>query len=107
MKAALVSGTAGHIATAPPVLIVSLDSLGLIGEEDQRTIVRHELVHVEQAIRGDLCYNDGALQTWKGEAYEGDLADVNGGVYRLDLEALVEYLGLPWEREAYVRSEGE
>lgn len=74
---------------------------------EQEMMIRHELVHLEQTVRGDsLLVEEG--QTWKGEIYPKEfLMNINGGIYQNDPHALYIYHRLPWEVEAFIRSEGE
>ena len=52
--------------------------------DDFITCVLHELVHVKQQFKGELKEMKGIEKMWKGEVYIG-----------------IDYLNLPWEKEAY------
>ncbi|WP_241299600.1 hypothetical protein [Burkholderia stabilis] len=93
------------VSSADPVLVVGDEFTGL-SPENQVVVATHELVHLEQVVRGDLLLLNDGRQMWEGVDY-GDLAAVNSGVHRGDLGVTFQYLSFPWEREAFIRSEGE
>lgn len=74
---------------------------------DQDMMIRHELVHLEQTVRGDALLVDEG-QVWKGVLFPKEpLMNINGGLHRRDPHALYVYHTLPWEEEAYRRTEGD
>lgn len=87
-----------------PKLIVT-DALDQMPDERRDIALRHELVHLEQLIRGDTWYSEQEGQFWNGEWHP--VEDINAGRVQGDPAAVVAYLRLPWEREAYCRTEGE
>ncbi|MGP9797091.1 hypothetical protein ACT3UJ_07000 [Halomonas sp. 86] len=89
-----------------PKLLIS-DGLDGLPEDVRDTALRHEMVHLEQLVRGDtwLTAEEGEGQYWKGEYFP--IMDINGGLAQGDPRALYHYLALPWEQEAYCRTEGE
>lgn len=56
-------------------------------------ICMHEMVHVEQIVRGDLAATPENVRLWKGEKF-------------CSLRADREYFKMPWEVEAYNRQIG-
>lgn len=97
--------TTGAIATVPPVVIVALDSFEHYDDEERRIVATHELVHAEQAVRGSLKPICDGRQQWDGTWYD-NVASINQFAAQGNPAAQIEYLNLPWEKEAYVRSEG-
>ena len=59
-------------------------------EKQINDVIRHEKVHLDQIERGDLDYNDSAV-FWKGKKYSR--AQMKEGTKNL-----------PWEKEAYKKS---
>ena len=59
-------------------------------EKQINDVIRHEKVHLDQIERGDLDYNDSAV-FWKGKKYSR--AQMKEGAKNL-----------PWEKEAYKKS---
>lgn len=106
LKAAFLSHPAGAIATDPPILVMPLDRFDEMPAEQRRIVVAHELVHIDQALRGSLKFMGEQGQWWEGEVYPADVAVINDGLKNGDPVATVLYLGMPWEREAIERSEG-
>lgn len=93
------------MSTASPSLLIG-DSFNSLPEETQIEAATHELVHLEQTVRGDLVYVEGGGQIWRGVDY-GDIGAINAGRGRGEHYATYLYLTLPWEQEAYIRSGGE
>lgn len=100
----LINNPAGVLLYDEPKLIVSLDALNPSTEAD---VIRHELVHLEQLVRGDtVLVPDGQL--WQRVLYrKSDLMDINAAMSKNIPGARYCYLNLPWEREAYVRGYGQ
>lgn len=104
LKAVFTSHPAGVLPYADPILMICPDRLVDI---DADTTIRHELVHLEQMVRGDTLLVPGA-QIWKGERYAAERTmAINAAVSKKLPGALYPYLSLPWEREAFIRTEGE
>ncbi|MFL9898055.1 hypothetical protein PQR71_07780 [Paraburkholderia fungorum] len=101
---ALLTNPCGIISVAVPILIVAESFEGL-DPDRKRIAATHELVHLEQVIRGDFLYIEGGGYTWRGLVCD-DIGELNVGLIRGDARSLVAYLALPWEREAIERSEG-
>ena len=59
-------------------------------EKQINDVIRHEKVHLDQIERGDLDYNDSAV-FWKGKKYS-----------RAQMKECAK--NLPWEKEAYKKS---
>ncbi len=59
--------------------------------------LRHEMVHYDQWLRGDLSMKEGCI-VWKGETYEPILHDESATFEDIIIR---EIRDLPWEREAY------
>jgi|TARA_R100000781_G_scaffold50004_1_gene33164 hypothetical protein len=59
--------------------------------DDEQSIVDHEKVHIEQIKRGDLDYDDECVY-WKGKCYKRGEMDEG-------------HPDLPWEKEAYDRTD--
>ncbi|QIG66055.1 ImmA/IrrE family metallopeptidase [Ochrobactrum phage vB_OspM_OC] len=60
--------------------------------EEQFVAFCHELVHVEQMVRGDL------IKTKNGVSYKGEQYS-----FKKDISLVEDYKELPWEREANIR----
>jgi|TARA_R110002020_G_scaffold3091_4_gene14154 hypothetical protein len=61
-----------------------------VSPENQKQVIDHEEVHVDQVKRGDLDYDDDNVY-WKGKVYPRDTMDEGAK-------------NLPWEAEAYKNS---
>lgn len=105
-KAALVSHPCGVASSVPPTLLVNLDIFESANEADRDVWLTHEAVHLEQVVRGTW-RSVGISQWWEGKLWDVDVGDINEGIHKGELEATVNYLQLPWEKEAIIRSEGE
>jgi hypothetical protein len=105
-KAALLTHPCNVIMSESPTLLVNLDQFEALDEVQRKILLRHEAVHIEQVIRG-ASRAVGITQWWEGVLWDGDIGDVVAGVHKDDPSALVKYFELPWEKEAYIRSEGE
>jgi hypothetical protein len=94
------------VVADPPILFINQQEIA--GREGGKPeVLHHELVHAEQAIRGDSRLTE-AGQVWKGRLYGNDeLHEVNQGLRHRHPEAMYRYLCLPWEEEAFRRSEGD
>jgi hypothetical protein len=88
----------------PPRLFVT-DRLRQLDGHDQIIGIRHELVHLEQFVRGDTYLSDDDTQFWRGKPFN-DVGRINEGAAQGDLVLLAAYLELPWEREAIERTVG-
>lgn len=96
----------GVLVYPVPKLIIG-PTLNECPESEQDMMIRHELVHLEQAVRGDTLLVDEG-QIWKGSLYPIDyIYDINGGLYNNNPHATYLYFTLPWEAEAFRRSEGD
>jgi len=106
LRKTILTNEATHLATWPPLVIVAE---GLLAREDfheKACIIIHELVHVEQRVRGDLVYDEEERLRWKGEDVSDQVESINAGLAAKDKVAQLAYLELPWEAEAYQRSNG-
>lgn len=106
LKGVLLRFEAGALATELPLLIVPPKRLDLMERDAQLRVLTHELVHIEQAVRGSLKFVRSGGQWWEGELYKEDIATITQGLNVQDPIARVLYLQMPWEREAIQRSEG-
>lgn len=105
--------TNNFLANPCGVLVYSLPKLILsshlreVSPEHLDGMIRHELVHLEQTVRGDSLLIDGG-QLWKGALYDGEyLKDINGWMFQQHPFGYYSYFSLPWEEEAYRRTEGD
>lgn len=105
-KAALLTHPCSVIPSEPPTLLVNLDLFEAADEADREVWLTHEAVHIEQVVRGSS-RAAGITQWWEGALWDGDLGDIMEGMHKGDPEAAVKYFELPWEKEAFLRSEGE
>lgn len=88
----------------PPKLFVT-DTFRQLDREEQVVGMTHELVHLEQLVRGDTCLLATGTQVWKGNPFY-DVGAITEGALNGDPVLVAAYLELPWEREAIERSEG-
>lgn len=96
----------GVLVYSLPKLILS-SRLREVPPEHRDRMIRHELVHLEQKVRGDSLLVDGG-QLWKGTLYEGErLKDINGWMFQQHPYGYYLYQTLPWEEEAHRRTEGD
>ncbi len=106
LRKTILHGDASHLATWPPLVIVAE---GLLAREDfheKGYIIIHELVHVEQRVRGDLVYDEEERLRWKGEDVTDRMESIGAGLAARDTGAQLAYLELPWEAEAHQRTNG-
>ena len=88
----------------PPKLFVT-DTFRQLDRADKVVGMTHELVHLEQFVRGDTYLAEAETQIWKGKPYY-NVGEISEGALNGDPVFVAAYLELPWEREAIERSEG-
>ena len=81
-----IDGGALGMANDNGTIIVDKD----INSKQEKKVIKHEQVHLDQMERGDLAYDETSV-TWKGKKYLRKNMDEGNK-------------NLPWEKEAYKNS---
>ncbi|CAM3840957.1 hypothetical protein VRRI112168_02755 [Vreelandella rituensis] len=94
------------IMDTTPIMFIHHDLVKELGGIDESTL-HHELVHAEQVLRGDSRITEEGMH-WKEDFQSKEEAfNLSAALHARDPGAVYVYLNLPWEEEAFRRSEGD